>query len=763
MDSFSSGSIVGMLAEQLEAANKVISTSQAIMEQLIQQGVDVSTSDSACGILTSSPQSSLLGFNIATERVASPKVAQNGCQNNGQSGGVDSTSMNLTGQWLMRDVKTRVTSVYSWRHAPGANEFSGKQLGIGGVTEGCLDGNAVSWRVGNVRCTGSIENGSRLVGGQYFGPEGKLGDFIGERQLGEEVRSPAEKAAAKRLATEKAMAIFQEQFASGKSPTVSPGVTGNGVSPMTQVDFSGLYLITSGGDGTVTITQDGSSVKAVSSSGSWTGTVSARTVRMFGITGALSEGVITWSTGMVWTRQSQQVDGVMLSQSLTEPLLSRHTSMRGTLGSPMPSPPESVYSATPRSGRKGSRDSRRRAQFSIFPDPMVLKERVAKSQYDVEKLYHTEGFFQGIAKSHQFEQVTFGMIFLNSIWIGVATDCNKADVLAEAPLWIQFFENVFCSFFTFELSVRFLSFRNKVDAIKDGWFCFDLFLVTMMAYETWVIVFIYHMVGTRGAGLGNVTVLRIFRLTRLTRLTRIARVARLLRQIPQLNILCKAMSLAMASVGATLVLLSVGIYVFSIFFVQTMAGTEEGRAQFATVPLGMHTLLVNGILAEHRELVNDLSGNAVHYIAILIYMFIVAMTMTDMLIGVISEIINSVAEVEKEAMLKENVHAMLHNIRASVDCDHSNSISKKEFAGMLDNDAVMDLVRHLDVDLVSLVNCASLIFDLDSEEKELSFEEFLEVLLGFREGAHEKKDQLEMRKFVKEEFAKMQQRMSRPA
>merc|ERR1711939_506746 len=90
--------------------------------------------------------------------------------------------------------------------------------------------------------------------------------------------------------------------------------------------------------------------------------------------------------------------------------------------------------------------------------------------------------------------------------------------------------------------------------------------------------------GSKGrSGPRSAAVLRIFRLTRLTRLARIARVARLIRDIPSLNILFKATSLAVTSVSATLIFLGMGIYIFSIFFVQVLTDTEEGKEHFATV------------------------------------------------------------------------------------------------------------------------------------------------------------------------------------
>merc|ERR1719454_1475072 len=130
-----------------------------------------------------------------------------------------------------------------------------------------------------------------------------------------------------------------------------------------------------------------------------------------------------------------------------------------------------------------------------------------------------------------------------------------------------------------------------------------------MMYETWVEVIIFLWFGhTAGGAMHDVMVLRILRLSRLTRLARIARVVRVLRAMPELSILSKAMLLAMRSVGATLLLFVVGIYVFAIFFVELLQGTAEGTEQFPSVLMGMHTLLVYGILADQTDLINAMLG-----------------------------------------------------------------------------------------------------------------------------------------------------------
>merc|ERR1719276_388286 len=88
--------------------------------------------------------------------------------------------------------------------------------------------------------------------------------------------------------------------------------------------------------------------------------------------------------------------------------------------------------------------------------------------------------------------------------------------------------------------------------------------------------------------LGNASILRLFRLARLSRM------ARMLRSMPELLILIKGMVAAMRSVGFVLLLQIIMMYVFSIAFVQLLAGTDAGNDWFPGIPASMYTLMVSG-------------------------------------------------------------------------------------------------------------------------------------------------------------------------
>ena len=69
-----------------------------------------------------------------------------------------------------------------------------------------------------------------------------------------------------------------------------------------------------------------------------------------------------------------------------------------------------------------------------------------------------------------FERITMAMIFLNAVWISVDIEFNDADILAEADAGFIVVENLFCSFFTCELILRYSLFSKSWYALRDLWF-----------------------------------------------------------------------------------------------------------------------------------------------------------------------------------------------------------------------------------------------------------------------------------------------------
>jgi len=190
-----------------------------------------------------------------------------------------------------------------------------------------------------------------------------------------------------------------------------------------------------------------------------------------------------------------------------------------------------------------------------FDTKRVNADELTKETYKVENFYWQNGVFQKIARNEVFGNITLAVIGANAVYIGVDADNNHEDNLTDADMGFQLCEHLFCVFFTFEWIVRFGSFKNKFNCMRDMWFKFDTALVLMMVIETWVMPIAFAGAGSTGIPTGLIKMLRLLRL---------ARMARLMRSLPELMAMIKGVKQASRAVGSALLLLVILVYVFAI-------------------------------------------------------------------------------------------------------------------------------------------------------------------------------------------------------
>lgn len=406
--------------------------------------------------------------------------------------------------------------------------------------------------------------------------------------------------------------------------------------------------------------------------------------------------------------------------------------------------------------KKRAKAGRCSAPTPMFADAGAMKDklrrRMTKEEYNVTNFYNKDGIWQSVARKPFFENCTLVVIVLNAAWIAVDTELNDAEVLIEAPMVFQVVENLFCLYFTGEILVRFAAFASKRDCVKDAWFVFDSLLVTTMVLETWVLTLVLLLSGISSSS-GNASILRIGRLMRLTRM---ARMARLLRAMPELLILLKGMLAAARSVLCTLCLLCVLMYVFGIAFKQLSSGTEAGRRFFDSLPNAMHSLLLNGTLLDNlSDIVSTLRRDASdgHFHLLILFYFYVLLSsllLMNMLIGVLCEVVSAVSQTEREQnMIIEVKDKLRHIMLLGVDEDQDGKISEDEFCSMLENEEAAKCLQEVGVDVVGLVDVAEFIFEDVPDDRQLSFEKFVEVILDLRgSNTATVKDIVDLRKFV---------------
>mmetsp|Transcript_118855 Transcript_118855/g.296450 ORF Transcript_118855/g.296450 Transcript_118855/m.296450 type:complete len:621 (-) Transcript_118855:315-2177(-) len=420
----------------------------------------------------------------------------------------------------------------------------------------------------------------------------------------------------------------------------------------------------------------------------------------------------------------------------------------------------------------GRRQRGSRTNKAVFVDAHAMKEKIRQAamrpEYNVADFYHREGLWRSIALHPHFEKITLGIIAFNALWIWIDTDWNKAQLLMDAAPHFQIMEYVFCVFFSFEWYVRFMSFAKKINCFRDFWFVFDSGLVIFMVLETWVMTTILFVVRGDAMG-GNLAILRTARLLRLSRMTRMVR---LFRVIPELLIMIKGMRAACRSVLFTLVLLGIILYVFGIAFTQ-MAG-EDLKDKFGTVPLSMHTLLLDGTLLDSAgEVVRNLEAVSTGLV-VLFYFFILlaALTVMNMLIGVLCEVVSAVAATEKEtihvAFMKGQLEKVWEQVAGSED-KHRGEISKEEFSMILQSVDACRALEEAGVDPIGLVDNIDFIFageveddDGNLKDKTLSFGDFVSLLLTMRGSNNATvKDMVDLRKFFKSSMHKLREDLRR--
>jgi len=266
---------------------------------------------------------------------------------------------------------------------------------------------------------------------------------------------------------------------------------------------------------------------------------------------------------------------------------------------------------------------------------------------------------------------------------------------------------LFFAYFSFELLVRFLAFKHKADCMNDGWFVFDTFLVLLYAFDPFVMAGIMAAIDGGSFDGGS--------LPRLLRLARLSRLVRMLKALPELLIMIKGMFTAAASVSYTLGLLVIVTYVFAIALTQLSRKEDDnGELPFfhtfylSGVSHSMYTLIIYGTFLDDLSVFADAVREDSTECVIVISVFIVlaSMTIMNMLIGVLCEVITAVAEEERETIARENVLEQFGNIVKDEDVDNTGALSWTEFEKIVVRDDALKAFESVNVDAEGVLEFA---------------------------------------------------------
>mmetsp|Transcript_74104 Transcript_74104/g.176524 ORF Transcript_74104/g.176524 Transcript_74104/m.176524 type:complete len:679 (+) Transcript_74104:241-2277(+) len=336
-----------------------------------------------------------------------------------------------------------------------------------------------------------------------------------------------------------------------------------------------------------------------------------------------------------------------------------------------------------------------------------------------------------------FQNTTLAVICVNALWIGADVEWNNEalrrpdeDDLPWEP-WSTAVENVFCVYFTTEIVLRFVAFRWKRYCIKDAWFVFDAVLVIFMILETWLIPIVQlFMSDAQDTGsLSSLSALRILRLSRMVRLSR---------SVPELRTLVKSMLSGLKATASILVFLLLMMWLFAIIFTDQLScdlpyvveridgncphnyephdvhdgycrimddgicpphyDLDDGAGNrghiFGSLGSSMMTLFTNGVLGDNLyqtlDIVwadGDIQGLLMYWL-FGIFFLLTALTLLNMLIGVLIDTISQTAKGEASSMWETDFKFCMENAFAKIDTDESGTVTLQEWIHIREDEEV---------------------------------------------------------------------------
>lgn len=361
---------------------------------------------------------------------------------------------------------------------------------------------------------------------------------------------------------------------------------------------------------------------------------------------------------------------------------------------------------------------------------MDMKERMRQMfkspQVKSEHEYKKDGWCSRIASHPNFETVVYGFIIANVVWLGIDAVVNQEDLLINAEAWVIAIENVFCIFFLGELSIRLGAYQSLIGAVKDPWIVVDSLLVLGMILETWIFFMILQFAEV-DIGLIDQSSLRLLRVLRVSR---VARIVRILRALPELLILVKALGVATRSVFFTFCLLMLTIYLFALACTTIGKDTTSGMEFFSTLGTSMFTLFFHGLFGFDLPRIATIifADNVALSIVFCLYLVCAPLTMLNLLVAVLVEVVGVLAIAEQEMV--QNQYEWDQMRLALGELSEDDNITVDQFKKLLDKREALIAMRALGIDVIAMLETPQLIF---GETSSLSFSDFIETILALRD------------------------------
>jgi hypothetical protein len=325
-------------------------------------------------------------------------------------------------------------------------------------------------------------------------------------------------------------------------------------------------------------------------------------------------------------------------------------------------------------------------------------------------LYSKTGCIQKLARSGYFFSCSILGVLLYTGWMGYEAEFNNSSTIVGSDWYFQVVEYMFGLFFLTEALIRFGAFKRKSDCWKDGWFVFDAALVSVQAIE------IVASLILTGAG----EALTFLRSAKLLRLLRLGRIVRMLKLFPEVLTLLKGIKQAMRSVCYVLAMLIFLLFVFAIIFKTQSIDDEELSSKFPHLSTCMYDLLLHGTLLDGpAKTFYDIEEHSPALAALFLgFIFLSSLTVLNMLIGILCDVVCNVSNNEKEEQYAMKLKQTIINLLECYDKNDDKMIGRDEFALLMQNPETRQILRRFDVDVATLLSLQESLFDPDPTQIE---------------------------------------------
>jgi len=315
----------------------------------------------------------------------------------------------------------------------------------------------------------------------------------------------------------------------------------------------------------------------------------------------------------------------------------------------------------------------------------------------VEKASDAQKAVRYLVEHEWFDYFIVSLVVLNAGMMGLQADHSVRRMpgydASESPELFRLAELIFCVFFTMEIVLRIFVHKWRFFLCSGAawrWNYFDSCCVFLQLFEQ-----ISAELGKSGVNLN------FMRIVRMTRIVRIIRVIRLLRFIKELRMMVCSIAASLRSLGWTLVLLAIMMYVVSVVFIVLIVDHARWQIEdpaeeqtnlvyyYGSLPRSMLTLLqsITGG-ADWDDVLNPLSTmiSPVMQLPFVLYVTFTIMAMLNVITAVF---------VESAMNREDNDKEQLQSIFSDIDADRDGQIHVGEFLDGLGQDSV--LMRFMDV------------------------------------------------------------------